>query len=207
MYRLASKLEGQGKHPVVVRIADVSGRTPDVVAYLECFCEIMEQSVELGIKPTHIYTSSYDSTQAGFELANGALGRNIRIVGISPADWGIDPVLDITHFANQAAEDLGLVCRVDGKRMINTREYVGQSYGIPTREGLDMLKLTAELEGIFLDPVYTSKAMVAMADHIRKGHLTNKDTVVFLHTGGNSVLFAYTDELSTLNLKQNLHKN
>ena len=207
IYRLAEDLEKHGKKPFVVRMADVSDLTTDVVAYVECFCEIMEQSVALGIKPTHIYTASYDSTQAGLELANEALGRNISVVGISPADWGGDVIAGITRYANQAAENLDLSCRVDGKRIINTREYVGQSYGIPTREGLDMLKRTAELEGIFLDPVYTSKAMVAMADHIRKGYLTNKDTVVFLHTGGNSVLFAYTDELSALNLKQNLYKN
>jgi 1-aminocyclopropane-1-carboxylate deaminase/D-cysteine desulfhydrase-like pyridoxal-dependent ACC family enzyme len=70
-----------------------------------------------------------------------------------------------------------------------------------------MLKRTAKLEGIFLDPVYTSKAMAALADHVRTGRLTREDTVVFLHTGGNSVLFAYTNELSALNLEQNLSRD
>ncbi len=205
IYRLAGDLEKHGKRPFVVRMADDSDLTPDVVAYVECFCEIMEQSGALGIKPTHIYTASYDSTQAGLELANEALGSNISMVGISPADWGSDPASLITRYANQAAENLGLGCRVDGKRVVNTGAYVGESYGIPTREGLDMLKRAAELEGIFLDPVYTSKAMAALADHIRTGRLTEDDTVVFLHTGGNSVLFAYTDELSRLNLKKNLY--
>ena len=68
-----------------------------------------------------------------------------------------------------------------------------------------MLKRTAELEGVFLDPVYTSKAMAALADHIRRGYRTREDTVLFLHTGGNTALFSYTEELSTLNLTENLH--
>ena len=207
MYRLASKLEGQGKHPVVVRMANDSDLTPDVAAYIECFCEIVEQSEALGIRPTHVYTASYDSTQAGLELANEALGTGITVVGISPADWGGDIAAGITRYANQAAENLGLSCRVDGKHVINTKEYIGRSYGIPTKEGLLMLKRTAELEGIFLDPVYTSKAMAALADHIQKGRLTRDDTVVFLHTGGSAVLFAYTNELSALNLEQNLNIN
>jgi 1-aminocyclopropane-1-carboxylate deaminase/D-cysteine desulfhydrase-like pyridoxal-dependent ACC family enzyme len=205
MYTLAKTLEGQGKHPVVVRMANGSNLTPDVAAYVECFCEIMEQSEALGIRPTHIYTASYDSTQAGLELANQALGAGIAVVGITPADWGIDIAAGITRYANQAAENLGLSCRVDREHVTNIKEYIGSSYGIPTEEGLHMLKRTAELEGIFLDPVYTGKAMAALADHVRTGKLTGEDTVVFLHTGGNSVLFAYANELSVLNLKVNLH--
>jgi L-cysteate sulfo-lyase len=129
------------------------------------------------------------------------------VVGVTPADWGGDIAAGITRYANQAAEKLGLRCRVNGKGVINTKEYIGCSYGIPTKEGLYMLKRTAELEGIFLDPVYTSKAMAALADHVRKGRLTPKDTVVFLHTGGSVVLFAYTDELSVLNLEQKLSRD
>ena len=205
MYTLAKRLEERGKHPFVVRMANDSDLTPDVAAYVECFCEIMEQSEALGIRPSHIYTASYDSTQAGLELANEALGSGVAVVGITPADWGGDIAAGITAYANQAAENLGLSCRVRSEHVTNIKKYIGSSYGIPTEEGLNMLKRTAELEGIFLDPVYTSKAMAALADHIRTGRLTDEDMVVFLHTGGNSVLFAYTNELSALNLKQNLH--
>jgi len=60
-----------------------------------------------------------------------------------------------------------------------------------------MLKLMARTEGIFLDPVYTSKAMVGLADQIRKGVVKADDTVIFLHTGGNSVLFAFNEDLDT----------
>ena len=207
MYTLAKRLESRGKRPVVVRMANDSDLTPDVAAYVECFCEIMEQSEALGIRPSHIYTASYDSTQAGLELANEALGSGVAIIGITPADWGGDVAAGITRYANQAAKNLGLSCRLNREHVTNIKDYIGSSYGIPTKEGLHMLKRTAELEGIFLDPVYTGKAMAGLADHVRTGRLTAEDTVVFLHTGGNSVLFAYTDELSALNLEQNLRRD
>ncbi|MGH9963059.1 MAG: hypothetical protein ACREBC_39080 [Pyrinomonadaceae bacterium] len=50
-------------------------------------------------------------------------------------------------------------------------------------------KLLAANEGIVLDPVYTAKAMAALLDWIRKGKLTERDTVLFWHTGGQMAMF------------------
>lgn len=67
-----------------------------------------------------------------------------------------------------------------------------------------MIKLMARTEGIFLDPVYTSKAMSALYDHVKKGKVTSKDVVIFLHTGGTPALFAYQEELGTEELRRHL---
>jgi len=64
--------------------------------------------------------------------------------------------------------------------------------------------LMARTEGIFLDPVYTSKAMVGLLDHVQQGKLTKDDIVVFLHTGGTPALFAYADDLDIKELEQHL---
>lgn len=64
-----------------------------------------------------------------------------------------------------------------------------------------MIRLMARTEGIFLDPVYTSKAMAGLHDHIKQGKLMKDDTVLFLHTGGTPALFAYVDELDVYELK------
>lgn len=64
-----------------------------------------------------------------------------------------------------------------------------------TPEGLEALKLVARSEGIILDPVYTSKAMAGLIDHIRTGRLAKSDTVIFVHTGGTPALFAYAEDL------------
>jgi len=54
----------------------------------------------------------------------------------------------------------------------------------------------AQTEAIFLDPVYTGKAMAGLIDLIKRGYFTEKDTVVFIHTGGVAADFAYNVELS-----------
>ena len=64
-----------------------------------------------------------------------------------------------------------------------------------TPECIEALKLVAKTEAIILDPVYTSKAMAGLIDHIRQGRIGKNEVVVFLHTGGMPALFAYADDL------------
>jgi len=56
------------------------------------------------------------------------------------------------------------------------------------------------MEGVFLDPVYTSKAFAGLIDHIRKGKISSDQTVIFLHTGGTPALFAYNQELTDVSI-------
>ncbi len=204
MYDLAEELKKKGKKPFVARMAADEDLSSDVIAYVNCFCEIVEQCKEMGIEPTHLYLSSYDSTQAGLELSINALGSSIRIVGIAPGVWESEAPELISRYANQAAEKLALNCRIKREDVFNTTDYVGERYGTPTQAGIEMLKLMARTEGVFLDPVYTSKAMSALYDHVKKGEVSSKDVVIFLHTGGTPALFAYQEELCTEEMRRHL---
>jgi 1-aminocyclopropane-1-carboxylate deaminase/D-cysteine desulfhydrase-like pyridoxal-dependent ACC family enzyme len=132
------------------------------------------------------------------------LGNPLKIRGIAPAAWETDAAGLIARYANQVAGALKVPCEFTAEKVYNTKAYVGEGYGIPTPEAVEMIKLMARTEGIFLDPVYTSKAMAAVADHIKKSELTASDTVVFLHTGGTPALFAYAEELGTGELNEHL---
>jgi len=204
MYELAEELKKKGKKPFVARMAAQDDLTPDVIAYVNCFCELEEQCDALHIQPTHLYLASYDTTQAGFEVGRAVLNNPMKIRGIAPGVWSKSPVELITQCANQAARVLDVSCEFSEDKVYNTTAYVGKGYGIPTPESVDMLKLMARTEGIFLDPVYTSKAMSAVADHIKNGKLHRGDTVIFLHTGGTPALFAYMDELGPDELKSHV---
>ena len=130
------------------------------------------------------------------EVGNRALGSPLKIVGIAAETReGQDPRERMARCANLAAQRLGLDFSFSPDELLNTTEYVGEGYGAPTPEGMQMLRLLAETEGILLDPVYTSKAMAGLWDHIKNGRVTRDDTVVFLHTGGTPVLFAYGEQL------------
>lgn len=204
IFDLAEDLRRKGKKPFVVRMAGEDSLIPDVVSYVTCFCEILEQCDTLGINPSRLYVSSYDSTQAGLELGKSALKSSMQIVGVAPGVWDTEAAQLIEKYANQAAGALGLSVRVSADEVHNTVGYVGKGYGIPTREAIEAIKLLARTEGIFLDPVYTSKAMAALIDHVRSGELGKDDTILFLHTGGTPALFAYLEELDPEELKKNL---
>jgi 1-aminocyclopropane-1-carboxylate deaminase/D-cysteine desulfhydrase-like pyridoxal-dependent ACC family enzyme len=195
MYELADTLKREGKKPFVTRMASDDDLSPDVVSYVKCFCEIQAQCDSLGIGPTHLYLASYDSTQAGLEVGRAALQNPVQIRGIAPAVWGKPAAGLIVRYAKQTARLLDLRCDFAEEKVYNTTDYVGEGYGIPTPAGVEMIKLMARTEGIYLEPVYTGKAMSAVADHIAKGELRRDDTVLFLHTGGTPALFAYVDDL------------
>jgi len=74
--------------------------------------------------------------------------------------------------------------------------YIGADYGQPTAGMRAALHACAALEGLYLDPVYSGKAMAGLIDLVRRGRFANDQSVVFLHTGGTPALFAYVEALT-----------
>jgi 1-aminocyclopropane-1-carboxylate deaminase/D-cysteine desulfhydrase-like pyridoxal-dependent ACC family enzyme len=124
-----------------------------------------------------------------------ALGLDTRVIGLTPIRWNEDRPTDIARIAGATAERLGLDIRFQSDDIYNDDEYVGDRYGVMTPGCREALKLVANTEGIILDPVYSSKAMAGLIDHIRQGRIKKNEVVVFLHTGGTPALFAYVEDL------------
>jgi 1-aminocyclopropane-1-carboxylate deaminase/D-cysteine desulfhydrase-like pyridoxal-dependent ACC family enzyme len=204
MYDLAEDLQRKGKKTYVVRMANNEDLSFDVISYTNCFCEIMQQCRKLGIKPTHLYLCSYDSTQSGFELGKIALRSDLKIVGITPETRTERAADLIAKYCGQTARRIGLSCSIRPEDIQTSSEYIGEGYGIPSPQGIEALKTLARTEGIFLDPIYSSKAMACLLDHIQRGLLGKKDVVLFLHTGGTPALFAYKDYLVSEELKRQI---
>ena len=192
-YELAEKLKTQGMKPYVV--ASPRSTALAAVAFTWCIAEIAQQQQQLGINADWIYTCSVGGTQAGLVLGTKTLGLKMKPFGIAPIVWE-GKLERMRTAANSAAELLELDTRVTDADIQNTDDYIGQAYGYLTPECIDALKLVAKTEGIFLDPVYTAKAMAGLMDHIQQGKLGRDDTVIFLHTGGTPALFAYQEELT-----------
>lgn len=70
-------------------------------------------------------------------------------------------------------------------------DYFAPGYGTPNEEGMEAVKLLAQLEGILLDPVYTGKAMAGLIDGINQNRFKDEGPILFIHTGGAPALFAY----------------
>jgi D-cysteine desulfhydrase family pyridoxal phosphate-dependent enzyme len=118
-----------------------------------------------------------------------------RILGI---DVGTRPDLDerVPELAEATAADLDRPGPSGELHIDHTR--FGAGYGKPTPECLEAIRAVARLEGLILDPVYTGKAMAGLVGWIREGRFTERQSVLFWHTGGAPALFAgsYADWLT-----------
>jgi L-cysteate sulfo-lyase len=98
---------------------------------------------------------------------------------------------NVYALACATAEKLGCPGVVARDDVVANTDYVGDGYGIPTTDGLEAIRMFAELEAILLDPVYSAKGAAGFIDLVRKGYFTKGQRVVFLHTGGAVALFGY----------------
>ena len=160
------------------------------ISYVNAYVEMVEQAEEMDMDVDYVlHASGSGGTQAGLAVGAKALSDKAKILGVSVADEKntyTDYVLDIAS-DTQTALDLDL--EIEKKNIIVFDEYLGEGYGEMNKEVAEAIQLMSMKEGIFLDPVYTGKAMVALMDLVKKGYFEKEDNVVFFHTGGTAALF------------------
>ena len=187
-YTLGSELEASGKRPYVIPLG---GSTPTgSLGYVAAALEIAGQIQEMGIRvDTVVLANGSAGTQAGLALGFKALHSGIQVIGISVSRSRDVLSAQVLDLGNRTAQKLGVDIRLDPEDAVVYPDYVGAGYAIATKEGVEAIKLLARTEGLFLDPVYTSKAMAGLIDLVGKGVLTKEQNVLFLHTGGSPGLF------------------
>ncbi len=131
---------------------------------------------------------------SGGTMAGLALGAKLFLPGTKV--WGMmvdtDPFDRITpELMRQTAALMELELDI-GPEDFHLRDLCGPGYAVPSEEGNAAVRLMAEKEGIFLDPVYTGKAFAGLLQLAREGLFREEDRVLFLHSGGAGGLFAGT---------------
>lgn len=190
---LVAKLEGEG-HVVYNVPHDSFSKIAGTCAYLLAAIEILEQLEAHNTAPTHIFLAAGTSS-AGLALAGKLLGAPYRVHPISVSLPKAETEMNICQVANGAAELLELGTELTPDDISVHDEYIGERYGVPTEAGLKALALAGRTEGLILEPVYTAKALSGLIDQIRQGQIGPDDTVVFVHTGGLPITFAYAEEI------------
>ncbi len=181
---LAAQLAAEGRRPFAIPIggASVTGAS----AYVDAADELVEQLDATG--GGHIdWVVAADGSGGTHAGLLAGLGDRARVLGVNV---GTRPDLDtvIPRLAADAATRTGRDAPSDDVIVDHGR--YGAGYGEVTEECLEAIRMTAALEGIVLDPVYTGKAMAGLLAWAREGKITEADTVVFWHTGGAVALFA-----------------
>jgi len=160
------------------------------ISYVNAHVEMAEQAEEMGMEVNYVlHASGSGGTQAGLAIGAKALSDKIKVLGVSVAEEKntyTDYVLDI---ASDTRTALDLDLEIGESDIIVFDEYIGKGYGEMYTDVAETIRLMSIKEGIFLDPVYTGKAMVALMDLVKRGYFKKEDNVVFFHTGGTAALF------------------
>ena len=199
--KIATAEREAGRNPYVVSVGgSLTGGDMELplgsVAYANGFRELLGQAREAGVTITHVvHASGSGSTQAGLVVGAKAIAPEVRIIGISTGGTKAAGEANVLAIARETVQAMGLDVEIGPADVVVHDEYVGEGYGILNQGVVETIALTARTEGILLDPVYTGKAMTGLLDLVRRGHFSETDAVVFLHTGGTPALFPYREGL------------
>lgn len=190
----AERLATQGRKPYLISFEECE--VLGTLAFVKAAVELYDQCRRLSSLPTYVVTAAVGATQSGLLLGMRLLGWTANVLGFAPIPNGIFPVSEILwNNIQKAAQRLGVEPPVSRSEICNQADYVGEGYAKVTQEAIEAIKLLARTEGVFLDPVYTGKAMAGLLDYLRKQKISSHDSVIFVHTGGTPALFAYNREI------------
>ena len=184
---IAKRLRAEGRKPFAIPIG---ASTPlGALGFALALAELLDQ---MPAPDVIVHATSSGGTQAGLVAGCRLLDLPTRIVGISADDSSQSLQSGIRAIISGMADLLemdplklsrGTAIEVDDR-------FVGDGYGIPTDESHEAIELAARTEAIFLDPTYTAKAMAGLIAYVRQQRFTDKQTILFWHTGGQVGLFA-----------------
>ena len=154
------------------------------IGYVECARELSGQRVRFD----HIVCAE----GSGGTMAGLALGAKLYLPGTRVYGMMVDndPFDEITPRLMRGAAAL-LEAEIGiAPEDYSLRDVCGPGYAVPSAEGNAAVRLMAEQEGIFLDPVYTGKAFAGLVAMAEDGAFRPGERVLFVHTGGAGGLFA-----------------
>jgi L-cysteate sulfo-lyase len=190
------KLEQEGHRPYVMQPLFADASPIEISGWVHGADEICEQLRAKGIEANYlVIASARGGTQSGLLVGMKYLQAPLKVIGISVMHPRDRQIGELVRMTNETAQFLNLGIEFTSDEMILYDAYRGEGYGVVSKECSEAITLVAQTEGIFLDPVYTGKAMAGLVDLIRKGKITSQDTVVFIHTGGIPDVFSYGEQL------------
>lgn len=189
MEKIANNLRDEGNLPYIIPFG--GSNLLGSLGYMDCANEIIKQFKDLDRKaPDYVVTpTGSGGTMAGLVAGFAIAQAETKVLGFSVLhkDKTIeDIVIKISNeiIALKANSNVNLNFHLD-------TNFVGEAYGIPSEKGKKAIELLAQLEGLFLCPVYTSKPMAGLIDYIENNKIGKDKTIVFIHTGGMPLVHAY----------------
>jgi 1-aminocyclopropane-1-carboxylate deaminase len=159
--------------------------------------EVEQQERELDVFfDTIVVCSVTGSTHAGMIAGFAALeeagGRPRRVIGIDASAKLEETHDQVARIARATAELIGVDRPLRDDEITVLPGWAGDLYGIPVQSTLDAIRLTGQLEGVIIDPVYEGKSMAGLVDLVTSRDIPRDATVLYAHLGGQPALNAYS---------------
>ena len=184
MEEVAAALRANGRRPFVIPIG---ASTPlGALGYVHAVAELLEQ-----IPPPDVivHSSSSGGTQAGLVAGCRLLGSATRVIGVSADERAAALADQVGEIVDGIFDLLAVRPTRDAAKIEVDDGCVGEGYGIPTDASREAIEIAARTEALFLDPTYTAKAMAGLIARARARDFSERQTVLFWHTGGQVALF------------------
>jgi 1-aminocyclopropane-1-carboxylate deaminase len=153
--------------------------------------EVRAQEAELGLRFDYIVVCTVTgSTHAGMVVGFAADGRERNVIGIDASGTPAQTRAQVLDIARNTAALVGGRDIATGD-IVLLEDYAYPCYGVPSKQTLEAIRLTARLEGMITDPVYEGKSMQGLVDLVRKGFFPSGSRVLYAHLGGAPALNGY----------------
>ncbi|MDO8835681.1 MAG: D-cysteine desulfhydrase [Vicinamibacterales bacterium] len=190
MERQVEELDRAGRRGYII---PGGGSNPiGATGYVACAQEIQNQLFEKNLRIDRVVVPSGSTgTHAGLVAGFVGCNMNIPIVGIGVSRDPQDQNPMVHDLVQRTAGRVGIRENIPAEAVVTFGDYWRPKYSVPNKKMVEAVNLVAKTEGILLDPVYTGKAMAGLIDLSRSGYFRKGENVLFVHTGGSPVLYAY----------------
>ncbi|MEU4193773.1 1-aminocyclopropane-1-carboxylate deaminase [Kribbella sp. NPDC026611] len=160
--------------------------------------EVEQQERELGVFfDTIVVCAVTGSTQAGMIAGFAGQQRPRRVIGIDASAKLQETRDQVARIARSTASLIELGRELRDDEIVVLEGWAGDEYGIPVQSTLDAIRITGQLEGMIIDPVYEGKSMAGLISLVRSGEIPPNSNVLYAHLGGQPALNAYSSLFTT----------
>ncbi|MEI5663376.1 1-aminocyclopropane-1-carboxylate deaminase [Bosea sp. CCNWLW174] len=154
--------------------------------------EVRAQEEELGFKFDYIVVCTVTgSTHAGMVVGFAKDGRQRNVIGIDASFTPAQTRAQVLDIAQKTSELVGGK-QITADDIVLNEDYAYPVYGVPSKETIEAIRLSARLEGMMTDPVYEGKSMQGMIDLVKKGFFPAGSKVLYAHLGGVPAINGYS---------------
>jgi 1-aminocyclopropane-1-carboxylate deaminase len=151
-------VKAKGGHPYAIP-AGASVHKFGGLGYVGFAEEVRAQEAEMGLRFDFIIVCTVTgSTHAGMVVGFAADGRARQVIGIDASCTPAQTRAQVLDIAQNTAELIGAPPIV-ADDVVLLEEYAYPVYGVPSKETIEAIRLSARLEAMITDPVYEGKSM------------------------------------------------